>query len=107
MCHATRLLPHEFQAIERRGVAPLTMENRSSRITTAIDLYGSERGTPDLEPLYSAGPLADVAQRQGRIGRIWAVSPMAAAFADDPERDSPPSSTAGAESRSLGQAPLR
>lgn len=101
MAHATRLLPHEMDAVAADGVVPLNLGHRSHRLDEIIGRYGSEPGAPDFEPLRSAGRLTDKGQHPGRIGAIWAGLHLLRPTTT-PSMASPRSSTPGAARPSPG-----
>jgi len=81
--HATRLLAHEQDAVRMEGLVVLDEDHRSRRLDRVIDLYGDEIGAERLEGLRRAGPLSwDRAHRQGRLGRLFAVTPLQETFDD-------------------------
>jgi hypothetical protein len=81
MFHATRLLPHEHEAIRQEGLVVLTEDHRSQRLDRIVQMYGPEIGTEALERLRTAGPLAwSEHHRHGRLGVIFGVTPLQASF---------------------------
>lgn len=81
--HATRLLPHEREAIRSEGLLVLTDAHRSARLDRVIKLYGDELGRGQLEALRQAGPLSwNAGHRDGRVGRLFGITPLQAAFDD-------------------------
>lgn len=79
--HATRLLPHEVDAIRREGLVVLDETHRSLRLDRVIELYREEFHSDKLEQLRDAGPLSwNASHRNARLGRLWGVTPLQAAF---------------------------
>jgi len=80
--HATRLLPHEIEAILTHGLQPLSIDHRGRRLDKVIEIYGSAIGVDRLEELRTTWPLTDRGHREGRLGLSWGVSPLQASFDD-------------------------
>lgn len=79
--HAARLLPHEHETIRREGLVVLDEDHRSRRLDRVIEIYGGELGRHRLEQLRGAGPLSwGSGHRTGRLGRLFGVTPLQAAF---------------------------
>ncbi len=79
--HATRLLPHEREAIRAEGLVVLDESHRSRRLDRVIEMYGDQVGAERLELLRHSGPLTwGSGHRMGRLGRLFGVTPMQAAF---------------------------
>jgi hypothetical protein len=79
--HATRLLPHEREAVREEGLVVLDERHRSKRVDRVIEIYGADCGVSRLEHLRHAGPLTwNSAHRRGRLGVLHGVTPLKAAF---------------------------
>jgi hypothetical protein len=79
--HATRLLPHEHDAIYRDGLVVLTRDHRSRRLDRVIEIYGYQLGVERLERLRHSGPLSwDSSQQSARLGTLWGVTPLRDSF---------------------------
>ena len=79
--HATRLLPHEQDAILEEGLVVLREDHRSARLDRVIALYSHDVEASRLEALRQSGPLSwNQGHRDGRLGRLFGVTPLQAAF---------------------------
>jgi hypothetical protein len=79
--HATRLLPHELEAVRHEGLVVLTKDHRNQRLDRVIELYADYLGAQRLECLRHSGPLS-WRRGDGRLGVLFGVTPLQVAFDD-------------------------
>ena len=74
--HATRLLPHEVDSIQKFGLDPLSAELVERKLSAAAEHYPDLISEADIQLLQRSGPLTW--QRGGiRLGLLWMVAPFA------------------------------
>jgi hypothetical protein len=81
--HATRLLPHEVQAIRKKGLSVLSQELRSEKLDAAVERYPELINAGDAEEILNGGPLAWQGTASSRLGRLFVVAPITI-FRGDP-----------------------
>lgn len=79
--HVTRLLPFEIENVQRHGLQVLTEEFRDERFRRVAQAYGEVVGRANIEALRDSGPLSwGGAHRNARLGKLYGVTPLRAAF---------------------------
>lgn len=75
--HATRLLPHEVDAIIRHGMRVLSDELLRDKVRGAVRHHPDLIDDATAESMTTMGPLTWQGTRDGRVGRLWVVAPFA------------------------------